>query len=372
MAKRINYADLFTLRADGRYMGHWHDLDADGNPTGPRHSIYDRDPERLYRRIQEKEHPSVPLFSEIAERWWVDHVEALERGTQKTYRAPYDQAVAELGQMQITDVSAADINRIMLREKDKGYSAKHASNIKSVIKQILDYAIINTKLLAFNPASAVSVPRGMKKGHVEAPETDVLAIVKKHLRDEFGQFVAVLLYTGLRTEEAAALTWGDVGKDEIKINKAVDYHGKPIIKSVKTEAGERSVPILNPLRPFLRKPKGAKKTDYVFQKDGRILTRSEITSRWLNWCKGAGLAEQKTYENRRRGERKCERTEWRPTITPHQLRHNYATVLYEAGVDVLAAKDLMGHKDIQTTQAIYTSLRKRHREEEIKKIQAAF
>lgn len=59
-------------------------------------------------------------------------------------------------------------------------------------------------------------------------------------------------------------------------------------------------------------------------------------------------------------------------MTPHQLRHNYATVLYEAGVDELTTKDLMGHVDIATTRAIYTSLRKKHKEDEIKKIENAF
>ena len=85
-----------------------------------------------------------------------------------------------------------------------------------------------------------------------------------------------------------------------------------------------------------------------------------------------GLAEQRTYEKRHRGKKECTRTEWRPLITPHQLRHNFATVLYERQVDLLTAKDIMGHKDISTTQKIYTSLRQKHRNEEIKKIADGF
>ena len=37
MAKRIDYAALYTLRSDGRYMGYWHDSNK------RRHAIYDRD-----------------------------------------------------------------------------------------------------------------------------------------------------------------------------------------------------------------------------------------------------------------------------------------------------------------------------------------
>ena len=54
MPKKIDYASMFTLRADGRYQGYWHEL-VDGKPSGPRHTIYDRDPEKLYFCIQDEE-----------------------------------------------------------------------------------------------------------------------------------------------------------------------------------------------------------------------------------------------------------------------------------------------------------------------------
>lgn len=43
-------------------------------------------------------------------------------------------------------------------------------------------------------------------------------------------------------------------------------------------------------------------------------------------------------------------------FTPHQLRHTYAPLPYKAGVDVLTAKDQLGHSDIKTTLNIYTHL----------------
>ncbi|MGW8114940.1 tyrosine-type recombinase/integrase [Caproicibacterium sp. NSD3] len=47
-----------------------------------------------------------------------------------------------------------------------------------------------------------------------------------------------------------------------------------------------------------------------------------------------------------------------PNITPHWLRHTFATLLYLAGVDVPTARDQLGHADIKTTLAIYTHLDK--------------
>ena len=43
-------------------------------------------------------------------------------------------------------------------------------------------------------------------------------------------------------------------------------------------------------------------------------------------------------------------------FTMHCLRHTYATILYDAGVDVLTAKKLLGHADVTTTMGIYTHL----------------
>ena len=67
--KKIDYASLYTLRSDGRYMGFWHELDRYDKPTGKRHAIYDRDPERLYHKIQEKETPQRRTLKQVAGEW---------------------------------------------------------------------------------------------------------------------------------------------------------------------------------------------------------------------------------------------------------------------------------------------------------------
>lgn len=370
MPKKPDYAALYTLRSDGRYQGYYRDA------AGKRHAVCDRDPEQLHRKLQELEHPEpkLPTFREMAERWENEHVSKLNRGSQKTYKAPLEALIDDLGDIPITEITAADVNRIMLEEKAKGYSYKHAACKKSIVKQIMDMAVVDKDIpVQYNPTASVRVERGMKKGHVEAPEDEIIKTIQANLDKPFGDFVAMLLFTGMRTEEAVALTWGDIGKDEITVRRAVDLHGTPLIKEAKTEAGERRIPILTKHKPFLQRPVGAKATDYVFPgPSGKLLTRGQITSRWLNWCKAAGLAEQKIFENRHRGKTECTRTEWRPLVTPHQLRHNYATVLFEQNVDVITTKDVMGHKDIETTRKIYTSLRQKHRQEEVKKIDDGF
>ena len=59
-------------------------------------------------------------------------------------------------------------------------------------------------------------------------------------------------------------------------------------------------------------------------------------------------------------------------LTPHYFRHNYASVLYNAGVDVLSAQKFMGHADIKTTLAIYAHLSEGKELENTEKVRIAF
>lgn len=59
-----------------------------------------------------------------------------------------------------------------------------------------------------------------------------------------------------------------------------------------------------------------------------------------------------------------------PHLRFHDLRHTYATMLYDAGVDVLTAQRLLGHADVQTTMRIYTHLSKQKEQQSIAALNA--
>ena len=362
MAKKIDYASMFTLRKDGRYMGYAMPPNAKN-----RKAIYDKDPETLYWKIKELEKPKVKTFGEVAEEWrnqW--DAQKLGEGSQSSYNAPFKQMVSVHRAYALEAVTAAEVSRVMLTEQAKGYSYKHAAAVLSMYKQTFKFAIIRGYTL-YNPALSVTVPRHMTRTTREAPEDDVILIIKNNVDKPFGLFAYFLIYTGFRAGEAIGLKWSDIDRKNkmIKCERSVErLSGKPHTKDPKTKAGFRSVPLLDDLAEVLVKPTSAKNSNYVFLNDnGGLFTSSQLRAKWTAWGKDVGLTEIKTttIKNRKTGETR-KKTYSHTTLNQHQLRHGYCTILYEAGIDELTAMELMGHANIATTRAIYTHLRQSRRE----------
>ncbi len=262
--KKPDYASLFTLRKDGRYMGYIKAED------GGRKPIYDRDPEKLYNKIEALKNPAPPSFREVAESWRDEHWEKIQNGTKASYNSAYKRAVGEHGDRLITELAASDINKMMLFLQSKDYSAKTAKVQRSVYKMIFDFAILQGHI-SVNPVTAISIPRGMKKTTREAPEDDIIEIIRKSAGKYFGLFPMFLLYTGFRRGEALAITWGDIDfkARAITCRQTAEWRiGKARAKAPKTDAAFRTVPLLDDLAKVLHKPKNAKGSDFVFPSEG--------------------------------------------------------------------------------------------------------
>ena len=163
----------------------------------------------------------------------------------------------------------------------------------------------------------------------------------------------------------------DTDEKIIRINKEYIYpSGMPVLKSTKTVAGIRTVPLLPGLKAVLDKPKNAKPDTLIFPApDGRPLQENAFRRRWRHYCKDAGLVTDVVEIKTRKNGTKYQYHRYEPTITPHQLRHGYATVLHEADVDAKTAQALLGHADIHTTLQIYTDIRNSHRATQTSKLE---
>lgn len=372
MVKKIDYAAMFTLRKDGRYQGSYTD------DTG-RHYVYDRDPERLWHKLNDPKEDKPMLFRDIAQAWYEKSWEHMKDGTKSCYEANYKRAVDRFGDHTAADLSAYEIQTHLEILKSQGYSASSIAKQKIVYSLIYKNAIIDPfmgKEIKYNPADNAQIPSGIPKAKTrEAPEDEIVkAIQKKAGTAYWGYFALFLICTGFRRGEALAVQWKDIDMEAgaITCDSSISHRNGTADATPKTENGYRSVPILPPVLPAIQKPAGAKPTDYVFHGEdpGKPISLATYDRRWLHYCKDMGFVEYDPEERVSKQGKHYIVHHYKPTLTAHYLRHGYATILFEADVDVYTAKRLLGHADIKTTMAIYTHLREKKKQESVDKLKA--
>ena len=358
MSRRIDYASLFTLRKDGRYQGYVRDAD------GRRRAVYDRDPERLWHKVHDPRPEELRTFRSVAEAWEREHRDQIEARTWKNYEPHFRDMLDEHGSRPFADVSAMDVSADLLRAKAAGYSATVVRTRRSLYRMIFDYAVVHG-ITQYNPVTSVKLPRGLPHGKRTAPTQEEMRIICRSVDRPFGLFAFLLLCTGLRKSEALALQWSDVdfAAREIRVTKSIDYldGADPKYKAPKTEAGIRTVPILDILAEPLEAARGASASPYIFPnpastrggRGGGLMTERAYEGAWDRYCQAAGLY-----------------ADGRPTLTAHQLRHGTATLMFELGVDELTAQKILGHSRIEITREIYTDLRRDQKLRSVAKLNA--
>lgn len=345
----INYGALFTLRSDGRYQGYWHELDRKGRPTGRRHTICDRDPERLFERIREKETPGRVTFGQVLEDWEGKHRDQIKEGTWKNYAPHVRDLKDRYGDLPVAELVTADVIRDLAMAKAAGYSYTVVNTRRCIWRMALDSALADpTVALPYNVAVGVKNPTGLPKGKRRVPPQDALEAIIADAGDmSFGFIPFFLLCTGLRRNEALRRRVSDLNTQTWELE----------IPEAKTEAGVRTVPIIEPLRPLLQQWIEAHPGPWLFPyvpyngRKGEYMTDSNWETGWDNFCAAHGWLDEKG----------------KPAFTVHALRHGTATLLYEAGVDIFTMQRVLGHADVATTMKIYAELRAQHEKKNVAK-----
>lgn len=310
----------------------------------------------------QKEQESGHLFNAVADAWQVLHEKQVSYNGSVVYNASLNRAKDHFDQREISSIRPDEIDAYILYLAGRGYSKKTISNDRNMLNMIFNYAIIN-RMLSINPCSAVKLPAGLPKKERDIPSDEQLKKVVEGMGLDFGLFPIMLLYTGLRRGELLALKWSDIDpkNNVIHVTKSVYFVGEsPQLKLPKTESGKRDVILLDALKNVIS-VNGKK--GYIFGGESPM-RKSEVRRKWIAWCREAGLATkiERTSGKSKNGQERTQ-VDWKPDITPHQLRHAYATILFDAGVSVKDAQDLLGHSSIQVTMDIYTHIRKKRKED---------
>lgn len=342
-------------RPDGRYAA---SVKIEG--TNKRKYFYGKTQREVKQKMLEyqiKQEQGLTVV-EVSELWQDKHWQEIRPGTQVCY-SPALRRVQELFPRDfVKDVTPLDVKRTVDIVASQGLGKKSVETYLSVCSQIFDFAILMGQIKA-NPCAAVKVPKGLKQAKRKVPPEEYLDAIRNSIDEPFGLFAYMLLYTGLRRGELLALQWKaiDIEKRTISVYQKVDYAAtgnQPEISDPKTEAGFRVVTLLDRLVPYLEKRRG-KPEEYVFG-GKRPLTMHQFQDRWRNYCIATGMYTEHKVPKMRRG-KATTATVKKPAMTPHQLRHAYATLLYEADVSPKDAQKLLGHSRIDVTMDIYTEIR---------------
>lgn len=285
------------------------------------------------------------LFSSIADEWNTEYRKRVsDINYRKNTRAAYNRIFEHFGGCYIEKVTPPAVNQFINHLAAMNYGKKTVANHLSVLNMIFRFAVLSG-YISYNAAADVQLPSNLPQKRRNLPSDEELAIVNSHF-DGFDFLPYFLLNTGLRISEALALEADkdiDLENKLITVNKHLLHdNNKPVIEhKTKTAASERKVILLDRVAEKIPKRSG-----YLFcNDDGTPFTKKQLQTRWRNY--------QKRYKL---------------TLTAHQLRHGFATMLFEAGIDEKDAQDIMGHSDITTTRKIYTHIRDKRRADTAQKL----
>ncbi len=236
------------------------------------------------------------------------------------------------------------------------FSGRSVSLINKVVltlRQLFKRAQLDG-LVDRDPMLGTIVPKGTQEPKRALTMEERAAIEQTGTTHPEGLLLLLLYYAGLRRGEAVGLQWGDIDFDAglIRVQRQISYvSGVAHLQEPKTLAGKRAVPLLKPLRDALWPCRGLPGTFVLTApKTGGFLPHPTFMKRWARLIEAAGT----------------------PEVTPHMLRHNFATVAYEAGINELEATRILGHEDYKTTANIYTHLREDKPQQSAKKLEKAF
>lgn len=321
---------MSTKRADGRKV-------KTVTIGGKKHYFYGNTEREINEKILRfrEEVKNGRALSAIASEWWEMREPELAVQTAQSYRPAIRDAVDRFGPVPVSQITPQDVAAYLYVLQTRGYAAKTLSNRRLVLSLIFAHAMYKGETQS-NPVALVPVPKdAKKKGHREAATPEDERRVRENPAPDFpAPFIAI--NTGMRLGEILALTWADVdfSRGVIRVSKSVahDESGRPVVKAPKTESGNRLVPLLGALSDFLRQIKG-KPGEYVC---GDISTSNKMSfqRKFKKYQEQIGI-----------------------TCTMHQLRHSFATVAFEAGLQPADVQHILGHAQISTTMDIYTDWR---------------
>lgn len=363
--------------------------DADGNPiikyvSGRTKRELDEAKEELIRTyIGGTKLKRDVLFNDYCQEWYETYKKpTVSASSQSNYRSVLrTHILTAFNDRQMRSITATELQTFM-NEK-----SKMGTTILTYIKAILTGAFrtaYTQGLIDRDPTVGLKAPsvKGESRRALTPQETEaVLRVAASHSE---GLLLALLYYTGCRVGEVLGLRWGDINfsTKTIKIERDIDYVTNSV-GDLKTATSHRTIPMAAELEAMLFPIRGFGST-YIIQGEltGSFLPKKTYDRRWKRLMIAVAKANLEI-EEMTAGKNAHHTIETKivkydgnsipaSILTAHFFRHNFATLLYEAGVDVQDAARILGHARVSTTLEIYTHLSKVHQAQNDEKVRQLF
>ena len=216
------------------------------------------------------------------------------------------------------------VDRIEAENQPKGLSAKTVRNIHQVLSSALDLAV-EQKLILVNPALKCALPKVEHREMQTLPAEQLAAFLQEAKNSGVYELYYLDLATGLRRGELLGLKWEDIDLDQgvIRVRRQVArINGKVQEMPLKTKNSYRSIAISQDAVQMLREMKDKGLGEYVFPSPtGGPISPDSVLNMLHRVLQRAGL----------------------PPLRFHDLRHTFATLALQNGVDIKTVSGMLGH-----------------------------
>lgn len=346
---------------------------------GKRYSVYGRSQKEISTKEQEiRKRIDAGVYTDNSritlDKYFDEFIDNKRRKVKsnsiRTYTILYQKHISPvMGSRRVQQIERREV-QMLQNEMAERLSITAANMVISVLKIILNEAV-KDEIIIKNPVKGIEPLKQAAKAtdtyHRALTEEEQAAFMQEIKSDFLYEYIALLLCTGMRSGEAAALSWSDIDykNNVIHITNTLTYDesGKIIEgDSTKTAAGKRDIPLTDTSKKVLAMQRTKMGKIVSIKTASKVFMAVEggyVYSGAVNFAINSAL---------KRLDKKGIHIEH---FTAHALRDTFATRYIEQGGKPQTLKTILGHSSLAMTMDLYAHVLPNTRQQEMNGINIA-